>query len=116
MEPAHHFSSKPDRKSTADVPSFTVLVARVLQYHLFRNGEALMYNDSRIDLHMLFRIPMICQYKSLLVFLTDRETFVNSFPSPEKILFCTDTAATVELPNLEPQRHTGDCAAIHTPH
>ena len=32
-----------------------------LQYHVSLNDEALMYNDSRIDLHKLFQMPRNCQ-------------------------------------------------------
>ena len=46
---------------------------------------------------------------------TARQTYVNSFPSPEKFRFCTDKTVSMEWLNLVPRRRTGDCFDIHSP-
>ena len=64
MEPSHHFSSRPDWNSTADVSSkFCALLFP--QSHLFPICVVLTQYDSRKDLHMLCRIPRNCQCKWL---------------------------------------------------
>ena len=59
------------------LPKFCVQLSQ--QYHLSRNGEALMYNDSRKDLHRLCQIPRICQCKLLLVSWSAPRTSASSF-------------------------------------
>ena len=49
--------------------------------------EVLMFDDSMIDLHKIFQIPMSCPFKKLSVFATARGTFANSFPYLVKSLF-----------------------------
>ena len=49
-------------------------------------------------------------------FATARGTFVNSFPSPVKYLFCTDRIESIEWQDLVPRLRTGDCILIHIPH
>ena len=87
----------------------------VLQYHVFRNDEVLKYNGFIIDLHRLCHIPVDCRNTRLPDWLSDRETFVTSFPFIDKSLFCTDKLVTVEWPNLAQYPRTGDCCATHTP-
>ena len=65
-------------------------VLPVLQYHLSQIDEAVKYSDSKIDLDKLFQTQAMYPYTSLLDRLTARETFVNSFRFPVKILFGTD--------------------------
>ena len=69
------------------------------------------FDDSKINLHKICQIPMNCQYN-----LTDRETFVSSFQSPEKFLLCTDKIESVEWQDLVPRLRIGDCFEIHRPH
>ena len=71
-------------------------VLPVLQYHLSQIDEAVKYSDSKIDLDKLFQTQAMYPYTSLLDRLTARETFVNSFRFPVKILFGTDAIATIE--------------------
>ena len=73
------------------------------QYHSSRNGEASMYNDSRITLHTLSQIPRKFEYKWLSAILSARETSVNSFQFIEKIWCCTDMTAPTEQPHLVPR-------------
>ena len=73
-----------------------------LQYHLSWNNEALMYKDSRINLHKIYQISMISRNKRLSAQPSARETCADSFPFPGKILFCTDTIETNEW--LSPAR------------
>ena len=40
---------------------------------------------------------------------------MNSFPSPEKFLFCTDRTESVEWQDLEQRQRAGDCFEIHLP-
>ena len=54
------------------------------QYHSSRIDEVYKCGDSMINLHKLCQIPMKCQKRLLLSFMTARETFVNFFPYPEK--------------------------------
>ena len=44
-----------------------------------------------------------------------RETFVNSFPFPEKFMFCTDTIDSTEWQDLAQRQRNGDCSKIHLP-
>ena len=55
------------------------------------------------------------QCKRLSAFPTAREAFVNSFPSPEKFLFCTDKIEPIEWQDLVPRLRIGDCFEIHLP-
>ena len=48
-----------------------------------------------------------------LGFSTARETFVNSFPSPEKFQFYTDMMVSIERLHLVQRQRTGDCSEIH---
>ena len=73
------------------------------------------FDDSMIDLHRIYKNPMNCLYKYLLASVTARETFVNSFPSPVKSLFCTDKIESIEWQDLVPRQRTGDCSVIHHP-
>ena len=52
MESAHHFSSRPDCNSTAQVPSFILRTSlSAIKSHSFPIGEVLTYNDFTKDLH-----------------------------------------------------------------
>ena len=73
------------------------------------------FDDSIIDLHKIFRTAMNRQYKQLWAFVTARETFVNSFPSLVKSLFCTDRVESIEWQDLEQRQRTGDRSVIHHP-
>ena len=82
------------------------------QYHLFLNGEAQMYNDSKIILDMLCKFQVIDSINDFSAFPTARETLVHSFPSPEKIWFHTGMIVSIEAPNLVPRLHISDCFEI----
>ena len=69
-----------------------------------------------IDLHRISQIPTNCQCKWLSAFPKARESFLSSFPSPEKFLCCTDKIETVKWLNLVPRVRLGDCFEIHHPH
>ena len=47
------------------------------------------------------------------LFLSARETFLNSFPSIEKFSFCTDRIESIEWQDLVPRLRVGDCFEIH---
>ena len=66
------------------------------QYHSSRIDEVSKFGDSMIIFHRICQIPMNCQCIWLSAFPTARETFVNSFPSPEKFLLCTDKIESIE--------------------
>ena len=83
------------------------------QFHSYRIDELLMFDESMIDLHRICQIPKNCQCKWLSAFQTARETFVNSFPSPEKCLFCTGTTVFFEWLNLLPRQSIDDFVEIH---
>ena len=70
MESAHHFSSRPDCNSTADVPSLILRTALITNRHSFPICVVLTYNDSKFILHKLCQIPRNCQCKWLLVSLS----------------------------------------------
>ena len=53
---------------------------------------------------------------SMMAFPTARESFVNSFPSPEKFWFYKGMIVSVEWLNLVPQLRIGDCFEIHLLH
>ena len=74
-----------------------------------------MYNDSMMNLHKICQIPQNCLYWWLSAFPTARETFVNSFPSPDRFWFwfCTDKIESIEWQNLVPRLRVGDCSGIH---
>ena len=78
----HHFSSRPDCNSTAEVPSW-ILHTASQRPHLFLTGEVLTYNDSKMNLHKLCQILCKCQCKWLLVFTSAPRSFVSSFLFPE---------------------------------
>ena len=74
------------------------------------------FDDSMLNLHRICQIPLNCQCKWLSAFLTSRATFFNSFPAPEKFLFCTDKMESIEWPDLVPRLRIGDCFEIHLLH
>ena len=113
MEPAHHFSSKP---ATKLLFFFLIFVQLVPQFRSSQIDEVSKFGDSTIILHRICQIPMNCQCKLLLVFVTVRETFVNSSPSPEKFLFGTEKTESREWQDLAPRQRIGDCSEIHLPH
>ena len=55
---------RPSRTVTVQQTFLLLFCAPLFQqHHLFRNGEVLKFDDSMIDLHKIFQIPMNCQYK-----------------------------------------------------
>ena len=58
---------------------------------------------------------MYCQNKQPLASVTARETLVNSFPSPEKFLLCTDKIESFGWQNPAPRQRIDDCSVIHLP-
>ena len=87
------------------------LFVRIFQQcHLSQIDEVLKFDDSTIIpiLHRMYQISMNCQCKWLLV-----STSVNSCPSPEKFLFCTDKLESIGWQDLAPRQRTGDCSVIH---
>ena len=99
--------------------SFSFAPAEILdsnifqQYRSSRIDEVWKFDDSMIILHRICETPMICQCERLSSFPTARETFVHSFPIPEKFWFCTDNIASIELPHLVPRQRIDDCFKIH---
>ena len=93
------------------IPWFCVPLSE--QYHLIRNGEALMYNDSMIILHSLCQIRRKSQFKWLWAFPTAWQTFADSFPSLVKSLFCTDRIESIEWQDLEQRQRIDDRFEIH---
>ena len=63
--------------------------------------------------HLFPICVVLCFLKS---FLFCTENVVNSFPSPEKILFCTGTIESIEWLNLAHRQRIDDCFEIHFPH
>ena len=63
----------------------------------------LKFDDSMMDLHMILQMTLNCLCQQLLASVTARETFLNSFPSPEKFLFCTDTTGSTEWQGRVPR-------------
>ena len=61
-------------------------------------------------------VPRSIPPKSLSAFLTARESFVNSFPFPEKFLFDTDKIESIEWQDLVPRLRIGRCFEIHILH
>ena len=88
----------------------TLFVRLFPQCLLPRIDEVSKYSDSKIC-----QIPMNCQYKWLSAFPTARETFVNSFPSLVKSLFCTDRTESTEWQDLVPRQRIGVCFEFHLP-
>ena len=77
-----------------------------LQYHLFRNGAVLMYNDSKIDPSQASPNSTELSVEKTFALVVDgsrnfRELF--SVPWEDFVLHGTTTL------------HTGDCCAIHNP-
>ena len=68
-----------------------------LQYHLFRNSEALMHNDSRTDLRRFCRIPRNCQYK---------------WPSARQILHHNGTTVIVSIITILAENCTICCYEV----
>ena len=52
---------------------------------------------------------------SLLAPAMDQGTFVNSFPSPEKFVFCTDEIESIVYQNFAPRQRIDDCFVLHPP-
>ena len=75
----------------------------------------LKFDDSMIDVHKIFQIPMDCPNELLSAFPTARGTFVNSFPSLVKSLFCRDWIESIEWQDLEQRQRRSDCFEIHHP-
>ena len=96
------------------LPQFSV--PRSQQCHSSRNGEALVYNDSRIILHKLCQFPKNCEFLRLWDFPTARETFANSFPCPANSCSYTGLIVSIEWQNLVPRLRIGDCFEIHILH
>ena len=85
------------------------------QSHLFLICVVLTRNDSRIIPRKTCQILRNCLCIQLLAFLTVPETFSNSSPSPEKILFHTGMILSIEWLDLVPRLRIGDCFEIHLP-
>ena len=100
------------RNNAAEVPS-SVLRTALSTIPSSRIDEVLKFDDSMMIVHRIRQTPVNCQYKSLLAFLTARETFLNSSPSPANLCSCTDKIVSTVLPILGPRQRTGDCAEIH---
>ena len=62
------------------------------------------------------KFQRIAGMSDFLALPSARETFVNSFPSPEKFLFCTDKIESIEWLDLVPRLRIGDCFEIHFLH
>ena len=73
------------------------------------------FGDSMINLHRISNSNGLSE-KFFLASLTARETFVNSFPSPENFCSCADKIVSIEWRDLVPRQCTGDCFEIHLPH
>ena len=77
----------------------------------------LRFDDSMIDLHNFPSSNELIVRKNNFWFLvTGGGTFVNSFASPEKSLFCTDAVESIDWQDLEQRQRTSDCFVIHPPH
>ena len=104
---------------TAIAPQMSLLSLWALlfqQDHLFPICAVLTYNDSRKDLHKLYRIPRNCQCKWLWDSSLAPGTSLGSSGSPGKFLFFKGRIVTTALPNLVAPRHTDDCYEIHFLH
>ena len=95
---------------------FLFVVQLVPQFRSSQIDEVSKFGDSTIIIHKVCQIVMNCQCKLLLAFVTVRETFVNSSPSPEKFLFGTDKTESIKWQDLAPRQRIGDCSEIHLPH
>ena len=93
-----------------------LFVLLIPQFRSSQIHEVSKFGDSTTILHKICQIPMNCQNKRLLAFVTVRETFVNSFPFPEKFLFCTDKTESIEWQDLTPRQRIGDCSETQLPH
>ena len=75
---------RPSRIATVPQTPFRFFFVLISQKcHSSQNGEALMFNDSRVDLHKFCTIPRNCQCKCLSAWLE------KLFLIPEEIWFCT---------------------------
>ena len=113
MESVHHFSSKLDCNSTTEVPSLILRTALSAIPFVSRRGvDVQWFKDNSPQ-----ALPNSKELseKWLLAFLTDRETFVNTFPSPEKFWFYRGVIVSIEWLNLVPRLRVGDCFEIHLP-
>ena len=114
MESATIF--RPDLIETVpqmSLPWFCALLSQ--QYHSSQNGEASMYNDSRIVLHNICRILGNSQCKWLFVSSSASRTFASSSVFPEKFVFYMGMIVSTVLPSLVPQKRIDDCFEIHLP-
>ena len=87
----------------ATVQQTFLLLLCVLLFRQSRSSridDVSKFDDSMVSLHRICQIPMNCQCKWLSAVLTARDTFVNSFPSPEKFLFYTDKIDSIEWQDL----------------
>ena len=82
---------------------FLFFVQLVPQFRSSQIDEVSKFGDSTIIIHRICQILMNCQCKFLLAFVTVRETFVNSFPSPEKFLLGTEKTESMEWQDLTPR-------------
>ena len=116
IESAHHFSSKPDCNSTAEVPSLILRIAlSVIPFCLGSKGVDVQWfhDNSSQDLQ---------NSKELSAWMTfgysDGSRNFRKLPSIswEKFWFCTDQIESIECLNLVPRLRIGDCVEIHLLH
>ena len=106
MESAHQFSFRPDCNKTQKCLLFCALLFQ--QSHSFRICVVSSCNDSKKDLHKLFRILRNCQCKWLLASSSAPRTFVSIFVfSCEKFCF-----ARIRLDPLGGQVLHHDCISM----
>ena len=91
----------------------TPLPAR--QHHVSQNDDALMYNDSRIDLHNA--LPKSCDFFEKVTFWLafGSRTVWRLFSVSCEVLVLQRWACNRLEADPLPQRHTCDCTAIHIP-
>ena len=75
---------------------FSHCVLSTLQYHVTRNDEALMYNDSTEDLHKLCKNPVNSLRNSLSAWLLTRGILAASSSFPAKSYFYMERPSTNE--------------------
>ena len=96
----------------ARFPSF-ILRTFFPQHRSSRIDQVLKFGDSMIIHHKSCQIQWLVSIDYLLTFLTPRENFSNSSPSPVKSLFCTEAIQFFEWQDPEHEQRTGDCSVFH---
>ena len=112
LESAHHFSSSPDCRSIAEVPSFT-LRAALCDVVCLGSMNCWRTVIPLGNLQKLFLIPVNYLCKSPSDQLSNRASYL---PFLVKFSLCCSTFESIEWPDPAQSPQTSDYCAIQTPH